>query len=79
MVADTVTCRGQSIKIILGAVIGPKYAFMTNTLPASAHVETADLISFFIFLALFGQYSVPSCNTRIEQADFSSPNASPTS
>ena len=57
IMTDVVTCRGQAVKIILGAVIGPKYAFMANTLPASAHVETGDLVSFFIFLALFGEYS----------------------
>ncbi|EPE35347.1 hypothetical protein GLAREA_11046 [Glarea lozoyensis ATCC 20868] len=44
---------GQSVKIILGAVIGPKYAYMENTLPASANVDTCSLVSFFIFLAVF--------------------------
>ncbi|RFU32379.1 hypothetical protein B7463_g3981, partial [Scytalidium lignicola] len=44
---------GQAVKIILGAVIGPKYAFMTNTLPLSANVDTCSLVSFFIFLAVF--------------------------
>jgi nucleobase:cation symporter-1, NCS1 family len=44
---------GQSIKIILGAIIGPKFAFMKNTLPESANVDTASLISFFIFLVIF--------------------------
>jgi NCS1 family nucleobase:cation symporter-1 len=44
---------GQSVKIILGAVIGPKYAYMANTLPASANVDTCSLVSFFIFLAVF--------------------------
>lgn len=44
---------GQAVKIILGAVIGPKYAFMKNTLPLSANVDTCSLVSFFIFLAIF--------------------------
>jgi len=44
---------GQAVKIILGAVIGPKYAFMKNTLPASANVDTCSLVSFFIFLVIF--------------------------
>lgn len=39
----------QAVKIILGAVIGPKYAFMTNTIPLSANVDTCSLVSFFIF------------------------------
>ncbi|CAG8983072.1 hypothetical protein HYALB_00006100 [Hymenoscyphus albidus] len=43
---------GQAVKIILGAVIGPKFAYMKNTLPLSANVDTCSLISFFIFLAL---------------------------
>ena len=46
---------GQSIRIILGAIIGPKFVHMTNTLPASANVETADLISFFIFAIILGK------------------------
>jgi hypothetical protein len=44
---------GQAVKIILGAVIGPKYAYMANTLPISANVDTCSLVSFFIFLAIF--------------------------
>jgi NCS1 family nucleobase:cation symporter-1 len=44
---------GPAVKIILGAVIGPKYAYMTNTLPLSANVDTCSLVSFFIFLAVF--------------------------
>lgn len=44
---------GQSIKIILGALIGPKFIGMRNTLPLSAHVDTSSLISFFIFMAIF--------------------------
>ncbi|KAF7195805.1 Transporter aclS [Pseudocercospora fuligena] len=44
---------GQSVKIILGAIIGPKFVFMENTLPASANVDTASLIGFFVFLVLF--------------------------
>jgi nucleobase:cation symporter-1, NCS1 family len=41
------------VRIILGAVIGPKYVYMKNTLPASANVDTCSLVSFFIFLAIF--------------------------
>jgi NCS1 family nucleobase:cation symporter-1 len=44
---------GQAVKIILGAVIGPKYAYMANTLPISANVDTCSLVSFFIFLVIF--------------------------
>ncbi|WPV16563.1 hypothetical protein CLAFUW4_06506 [Fulvia fulva] len=44
---------GHAVKIILGAVIGPKWIFMANTLPASANVDTASLISFFVFAAIF--------------------------
>ncbi|KAK4964898.1 hypothetical protein LTR28_003568, partial [Elasticomyces elasticus] len=44
---------GQAIKIILGAVIGPKFAYMENTLPKSANLDTASLISFFIFIVIF--------------------------
>jgi nucleobase:cation symporter-1, NCS1 family len=44
---------GQAIKIILGALIGHKFVFMKNTLPASANVDTASLISFFVFFAIF--------------------------
>ena len=46
---------GQSIRIILGAIIGPKFAHMANTIPASANVETADLISFFVFAFILGK------------------------
>ena len=45
---------GQSVRIVLGAVIGPKFVHMKNTLPASANVETADLISFFVFAIVLG-------------------------
>lgn len=44
---------GQAVKIVLSAVIGPKYAFMKNTLPPSANVDTCSLVSFFIFLVIF--------------------------
>ncbi len=43
---------GQAVKIVLSAVIGPKYAYMANTLPLSANVDTCSLVSFFIFLVL---------------------------
>jgi NCS1 family nucleobase:cation symporter-1 len=48
-----ITWGGQAIKIVLGAVIGPKYAFMKNTLPLSANIDTCSLVSFFIFLVIF--------------------------
>lgn len=44
---------GQAIKIMLGAIIGPKFAYLHNTLPASANVDTASLVSFFVFLIIF--------------------------
>lgn len=44
---------GQSIKIILNSLIGPKFAHMKNTLPVSADVDTASLISFSVFLAIY--------------------------
>lgn len=47
---------GQAIVIVLSAVIGPKYARMKNTLPESAHVTTVSLVSFFIFLAIYGEH-----------------------
>jgi NCS1 family nucleobase:cation symporter-1 len=43
---------GQAVRIVLSAVIGPKYAYMTNTLPLSANVDTCSLVSFFIFLVI---------------------------
>jgi NCS1 family nucleobase:cation symporter-1 len=43
---------GQAVKIVLSAVIGPKYANMKNTLPLSANVDTCSLVSFFLFLAI---------------------------
>ncbi|KAG9238413.1 permease for cytosine/purines, uracil, thiamine, allantoin-domain-containing protein [Amylocarpus encephaloides] len=46
----------QAVKIILGAVIGPRYAYMTNTLPLSANVDTCSLVSFFIFLVVFAPF-----------------------
>lgn len=47
----------EAIKIILGALIGPKFIGMRNTLPLSAHVDTSSLISFFIFMAIWGRLS----------------------
>jgi NCS1 family nucleobase:cation symporter-1 len=44
---------GQAVKIILGGLVGPKWVNLANTLPPSAHVDTASLISFFIFFLLF--------------------------
>jgi nucleobase:cation symporter-1, NCS1 family len=44
---------GQAIKIIFGAIVAPKYAYMANTLPSSANVDTCSLVSFFIFLVIF--------------------------
>ncbi|KAK7973953.1 hypothetical protein PG989_015801 [Apiospora arundinis] len=42
-----------SVKIILRAIIGPPFVNLQNTLPASANVDTASLISFFVFMAIF--------------------------
>ena len=50
---------GQSVRIILGAIMGPKFAHMANKLPASAKVETADLISFFVFAVVLGKAGSP--------------------
>ena len=44
---------GQAIKIILGAIIGPSFVHWKKTLPASAHVDTASLVSFFVFIIIF--------------------------
>jgi len=44
---------GQAVKIILGLVIGPKFVYWANTLPVGAHVDTASLVCFFVFLAVF--------------------------
>lgn len=44
---------GQAVKIIFGAVIGPKFVNWANTLPVGAHVDTASLVCFFVFLAVF--------------------------
>lgn len=41
---------GLAVRIVLNAIIGPRFVFMTNTLPESANVETANLICFFIFV-----------------------------
>ena len=45
----------EAVKIILGALIGPKFINIGNTLPLSAHVDTSSLFSFFIFMAIFGE------------------------
>lgn len=37
---------------------------MINTLSLSAHVDTPSLITFFIFLALFGQIRAPLSQLR---------------
>ncbi|KAL1871969.1 hypothetical protein Daus18300_004606 [Diaporthe australafricana] len=42
-----------SVKIILRAIIGPKFRDLPNTLPVSANVDTASLISFFVFIVIF--------------------------
>ncbi|EME78382.1 uncharacterized protein MYCFIDRAFT_58476 [Pseudocercospora fijiensis CIRAD86] len=44
---------GQSVKIMLGGIIGAPWVNLRNTLPASANVDTASLISFFVFLVIF--------------------------
>ena len=46
---------GQAVRIVLGAVIGPKFVNMPNTLPLSANVETVDLVCFFIFAIILGR------------------------
>lgn len=43
----------SAVKIILRAIIGPKFRDLPNTLPASANVDTASLISFFVFIVIF--------------------------
>lgn len=44
---------GQAVKIILGALVGRGWVELRNTLPESANVDTASLISFFVFLVIF--------------------------
>lgn len=44
---------GQAVKIILGALVGRRWVELRNTLPESANVDTASLISFFVFLIIF--------------------------
>ncbi|KAK7704124.1 hypothetical protein SLS64_008682 [Diaporthe eres] len=44
---------GQAVKIILRAIIGPKFRDLPNTLPVTANVDTASLISFFVFIVIF--------------------------
>jgi NCS1 family nucleobase:cation symporter-1 len=44
---------GQAVKIILGAVIGPKFVEWGHALPEGARVDTASLVGFFVFLAVF--------------------------
>lgn len=44
---------GQAVKIMLGGIIGPRWVNLQNTLPASANVDTASLIAFFVFLVIF--------------------------
>lgn len=56
-----------AIKIILGALIGPKFIGMRDTLPLSAHVDTSSLISFFIFMAIFGWLS---CSLASKISDY---------
>lgn len=42
-----------AVKIILRAIIGPKFRDLPNTLPPSANIDTASLISFFVFIVIF--------------------------
>lgn len=42
-----------AVKIILRAVIGLRFRDLPNTLPASANVDTASLVSFFVFIVIF--------------------------
>ncbi|KAF2087333.1 hypothetical protein K490DRAFT_42127 [Saccharata proteae CBS 121410] len=44
---------GQAIKIILRSLIGTPFITLANTLPPSANLDTASLISFFVFIILF--------------------------
>ncbi|OJD34324.1 ncs1 nucleoside transporter family protein [Diplodia corticola] len=44
---------GQAVKIILRALIGRSFIELKNTLPATANTDTASLISFFVFIAIF--------------------------
>ncbi|KAL1303023.1 hypothetical protein AAFC00_003336 [Neodothiora populina] len=44
---------GQSVKIILNAIIGHSFRDLKNTLPESTNVDTASLICFFIFAVIF--------------------------
>lgn len=46
---------GQAVRIILSSIIGPKFYYMTNTIPLSANVQTVDLVSFFIFVLILGK------------------------
>ncbi|KAL8768546.1 MAG: hypothetical protein Q9209_005231 [Squamulea sp. 1 TL-2023] len=51
---------GLAVRLVLNAIIGPKFVFMKNTLPTSANIETANLICFLIFiLALLPLMMVP--------------------
>ncbi|KAI4143684.1 MAG: hypothetical protein LQ341_002852 [Variospora aurantia] len=51
---------GLAVRLVLNAIIGPRFVFMANTLPASANIETANLICFFIFvIALIPLIMVP--------------------
>ncbi|EOD46784.1 hypothetical protein GTA08_BOTSDO07907 [Neofusicoccum parvum] len=50
----TVLSRASwAVKIILRAIIGPKFVNLANTLPASANTDTASIISFFVFIIIF--------------------------
>lgn len=42
-----------AVKIILRAIIGPKFRDLANTLPESSNTDTASLISFFVFIVIF--------------------------
>lgn len=50
---EFLTETSSAVKIILRAIIGPKFRDLPNTLPASANVDTASLISFFVFIVIF--------------------------
>ena len=45
--------RETAVKIMLRAIIGPVFVNLPNTLPVSANVDTASLISFFVFIVIF--------------------------
>lgn len=65
---------GQAVRIILSSIIGPKFYDMANTIPASANVQTVDLVSFFIFVVMLGKCAaLPRLSRRADACDSSGP------